>query len=572
MGDVEAAAIENARLAKALRDAEARYQHLFEQARTSLAETQALYRAITVVTSTLHQDEAIERILEQLACVVPYDSATVQLLREGYLEIVGGHGWPDLSHVIGVRFPIPGNNPNTTVIQKRQPFILGNAPSVYSTFEIIPSSAHIRSWLGVPLIVHDHIIGMMALDSDRPDYFTPDHARLVQAFAAQAAIAIENARLFESERVQLRLAQTLQEVGALLTTRMNLEEVFECLFDLLAQVVQYDSVSIQLLNDAGGVEIVAGRGFPDLEQARQAARVVASQTLEERFDGARVVVIPDTYSDSRWITGLGAEYIRSWIGASLIVRGALVGILNVDSATVNAYTTAAGEMVAAFANQAAVAIENARLFEEAQQEIAERKQAEAEREALITELEAKNAELERFVYTVSHDLKSPLITIRGFLGFLEQDVLAGDMAGVKTDMARIIGATDKMQQLLTELLELSRIGRLMNPPEQVSLGDLAREAVEMVQGRLEEAGVIVEIAPDLPMVYGDRSRLREVLENLVDNAVKYMGDQPDPRVEIGMRRAGEESVFFVRDNGIGIEPRYHEKVFGLFERLDIIGN
>jgi PAS domain S-box-containing protein len=196
------------------------------------------------------------------------------------------------------------------------------------------------------------------------------------------------------------------------------------------------------------------------------------------------------------------------------------------------------------------------------------RQEKVEREILISELEAKNAELERFIYTVSHDLKSPLITIRGFLGFVEQAALAGNMAQMQADIVRIAKATDKMQQLLDELLELSRIGRLMNPPETVSLRELAQEAMETVAGRLAEREVKVTIAADLPSVYGDHLRLREVLENLLDNAVKYMGYQSNPHIEIGARDNGTEIVFYVRDNGLGIEPRYHQKVFGLFEKLD----
>ena len=201
-------------------------------------------------------------------------------------------------------------------------------------------------------------------------------------------------------------------------------------------------------------------------------------------------------------------------------------------------------------------------------DITERVRAEEEREALIAELEAKNAELERFTYTVSHDLKSPLITIQGFLGLLEQDAARGDAERMRADLARISNAVEEMQRLLNELLELSRIGRLVNPPEEVGLGELVREALDLVAGRLAERSVEVEIADDLPVVYGDRSRFREVLENLIDNSVKFMGDQPAPRIEIGARRDGEETVLYVRDNGVGIDPRYHERIFGLFEQLD----
>ena len=202
------------------------------------------------------------------------------------------------------------------------------------------------------------------------------------------------------------------------------------------------------------------------------------------------------------------------------------------------------------------------------QDITERKKVEAERETLIRELEAKNAELERFAYTVSHDLKSPLITIRGFLSFVEQDAAAGNLERVRADLGRIRDAVDKMQRLLSELLELSRIGRVVNPPQTLAFAALAQEAVALVGGRLRERGVSVSVADDLPAVWGDRARLVEVLQNLVDNAAKFMGGQKQPKVEIGVREQGGEKVFFVRDNGIGIDERFRDRVFGLFEKLD----
>ena len=184
------------------------------------------------------------------------------------------------------------------------------------------------------------------------------------------------------------------------------------------------------------------------------------------------------------------------------------------------------------------------------------------------ELEDKNAELERFTYTVSHDLKSPLITITCFLGYLEEDATAGNIERVRHDSLRIKEAVSRMKRLLDELLELSRIGRLMNPPENVAFEDLVHEALQTARGRLEARGVTVDIQPDLPSVHGDRQRLVEVLQNLVDNAAKFMCDQPVPRIEIGCQEQDGGPVFFVRDNGIGIEPRFHEQIFGLFNKLN----
>jgi PAS domain S-box-containing protein len=204
-------------------------------------------------------------------------------------------------------------------------------------------------------------------------------------------------------------------------------------------------------------------------------------------------------------------------------------------------------------------------------EAAERQRAEAQREILIKELKAKNTELEQFTYTISHDLRSPLITVRGFLGFLEKDMAAGSPERAQADIARVMDATDKMQRLLGDLLELSRIGRLMNPPQEVAFDVIVRDALSLVHGRLIARAVKVEVAAELPRVYGDRVRLVEVMQNLIDNACKFMGDQPHPQITIGQQGFDQDAkpILFVRDNGLGIDPNYHERVFGLFNKLDV---
>jgi len=198
-----------------------------------------------------------------------------------------------------------------------------------------------------------------------------------------------------------------------------------------------------------------------------------------------------------------------------------------------------------------------------------RKRAELERERLIAELEAKNAELERFTYTVSHDLKSPLVTITGFLNYLEKDARAGDFDKFQSDLQRIHQAADKMQVLLRDLLELSRIGRLMNEPVEIGFGEIVREALEMTAGQIKARGVRIEFEDAGHNVRGDRIRLIEVLQNLIDNAVKFMGDQPNPLVRIGANPdEGGKPIFFVQDNGVGIDPKFSERIFGLFNKLD----
>jgi len=184
------------------------------------------------------------------------------------------------------------------------------------------------------------------------------------------------------------------------------------------------------------------------------------------------------------------------------------------------------------------------------------------------ELKQRNAELERFTYTVSHDLKSPLVTVKTFLGYLEQDLARSDPERVKQDVAYMHTAAEKMGRLLDELLNLTRVGRKVNPSVRVTFQELAQEAVRLVAGRISTGGVKARVADAVVTLEGDRPRLMEIWQNLVDNACKFMGKQPQPEVEIGVVQRGPDTVFFVRDNGSGIKPGCEAKVFDLFEQLD----
>lgn len=253
--------------------------------------------------------------------------------------------------------------------------------------------------------------------------------------------------------------------------------------------------------------------------------------------------------------------LHTFLGVPLISKGRVIGVLSVQSTQIDAYSPEQIQLVEAIAVQAALAIDKATLLDQLQFELNERKK-------LIGELEEKNAELERFTYTVSHDLRSPLVTIKGFLGMLEKDMREDKAERVNNDIQRISSAADKMDTLLSELLDLSRIGRITNPPEEIDLTELVHDALDTVKVRLSSKDVNVAVQPDLPQIRGDRIRLRELFENLIDNAVKYMGNQSAPTIEIGVRN-DEQPVIFIRDNGIGIDQKYQESIFGLFNKLDI---
>jgi signal transduction histidine kinase len=184
------------------------------------------------------------------------------------------------------------------------------------------------------------------------------------------------------------------------------------------------------------------------------------------------------------------------------------------------------------------------------------------------ELEAKNSEMERFIYTVSHDLRSPLVTIQGFNGFLKGDIEKGDSEKVKTDLRLIEEAVTKMDRLLSKTLELSRIGRVADPPEDVPFEEIAEEALLQTSQRIKSGGIDVSVAKDMPVVRVDKMRIVEAMVNLIENSIKYRGEQQHPRIEIGYQNEAEKTVFYVRDNGMGIDPSLHEKVFELFYKVN----
>jgi len=200
-------------------------------------------------------------------------------------------------------------------------------------------------------------------------------------------------------------------------------------------------------------------------------------------------------------------------------------------------------------------------------DISERQQAEQARERLVVELEAKNANLRQFNSTVAHDLKGSLITIRGFLRLLKTEFADQDMEQVQRRIDRISKAADHLTNLLDELLALSHIDQTIPPDEPVSLTEIANKAVSLLALQISEGNVEVVVG-ELPEMSVGPTRMLEVFQNLIENALRFLHDQPHPRVEIGVRKTERKQILFVSDNGIGIEPQYQQKVFEPFEQLN----
>jgi PAS domain S-box-containing protein len=375
------------------------------------------------------------------------------------------------------------------------------------------SAAGIHAFMGVPITVGEKPLGAIALyHRDAYKKFTVRDLSLIETVAQEIAVAVQNARLIQELQKERDFAVQVMNLLGQGISVSTLDNKFEYVNPALAKILGYEPG--EMMGQDIEQFLMPGELSRFLGEAgnRSSGEAPSLEMKIKHKDGHPVHVL---------VTGVPRI-------SGHTVTGSIASITD----------------------------------------LSERKQIELERETLLKNMEAKNAELERFTYTVSHDLKSPLVTIGGFLGFLEADIKKGDHQRIEGTIHRISDATKKMRRLLDELLELSRVGRLANPSGDIPFEELVHEALELSAGQLSERQVQVQVEAGLSTVRVDRVRMVEVLQNLVVNSTKFMGAQEHPTIEIGMKIINNQKTFFVRDNGIGIAPEFYDRIFGLFNKLD----
>jgi PAS domain S-box-containing protein len=326
-----ATAIEHARLyEQAQREiAERMRMESAEREQRELAE--ALRDTIAALSSTLNLDKLLERILANVGRVVPHDAATIMLVENDVAQVVGCRGFSrrSQSNVVGMKMPLAQNATLHQMSQTGQPLTIATLnPAEWSTF---PQTGAAQSYTGAPIRLKGETVGFINLESATAGFFAPEHGLRLQAFADQASLAIQNARLLAAEREQRQLAEKLREAAAALTSALDLSRVLDNILTQLQQVIPYDSACVFLI-EAGTVRAVAGRGFRNLNSVLKIRHPVKDDPLlNEMLKFRQPVYLPDAKADRRFVQWTQAGSTRGWLGVPLIVRDRVIGHLALDS-------------------------------------------------------------------------------------------------------------------------------------------------------------------------------------------------------------------------------------------------
>ncbi|MEE8441149.1 MAG: diguanylate cyclase [Spirochaetia bacterium] len=292
---------------------EAALEQARAEAEAQAQEAETLRMAGAIVASTLEIEKTVQLVLDQALQVVPYDTASVLLLRDTALEVVGGNGWEDIDAVKGLRIPVPGENPHATALERGSPLVVDDIAEDFPQYSNI-SGTEIRGWLGVPLVVHGETIGLLAMDSTQPGFFTAKHVRLSTALGDHVAVALYNARLFEQTK-ELAMTDSLTGVA----TRRSFFVQAERALDRARRdnspvsVLMADLDHFKQINDRHG----HAAGDEMIRKVAEAARTVLRRSeIIGRYGGEEfAVVLPETDELNGMII---AERIRARVAEIMI--------------------------------------------------------------------------------------------------------------------------------------------------------------------------------------------------------------------------------------------------------------
>jgi signal transduction histidine kinase/DNA-binding response OmpR family regulator len=564
-------ALDNTRLLKA------------EQERRKITNT--LMEVSQVVSSTLHYEDVLERILEQLQRVVDFDNACIMLPAVG--SIAGAHMviaaavGADPVTLKGQEFIFTDDSLNSQVYSSQRPLVIADvqAHPGWNTISDSPLTPVIRSWIGVPMLVQDRVIGLITIDKFRPNHYTDRDASTAFVLARQAAIAVENARLLAQTEANFRVMEqrarrltSIHRISTILTSVLDRDLVLNTAAQLLTELLEVDHCGIVLIDEKVGDSCLVAE-HPDTGSVGLRIRTEENFIFEHLMRENQPLIIADVSSaplSEAARLAMEAVGARSVMLVPLIARDRVIGSIGLDSLTrLRDFADGEQETAVSIAAHVALAIDNAALYEQAV--VANRLKSE-------------------FLANMSHELRTPLNAIIGFSEVLLSEIY-GPLSDVQKDrMLRVNSGGKHLLNLINDVLDLSKIeaGQMELELVPVLISDLVSDLILDFGPALEKSGLTLEVdaQSSLPHIQVDAQRLRQILTNLLDNAIKFT-HQGGVTIKMYTARSMDGSLVgtssspsqvdlpngtwlavAIRDTGIGIRPEDQDLIFEAFRQVD----
>jgi PAS domain S-box-containing protein len=530
--------------------------YLYQETQRRLEEASLLHEVALEAASELDFDTIISHTVQAIQCRLGFEYVSALLLDEAgeYLcthsSFVNYHP-SDLD----VRLRV-GEGVSGQVVQTGKPITV---PDVLLVENYVPTVPGVQSELCVPLRLGERVIGVINAESSRTDAFTVDEERLMTTIAGQLAVAMENARLLQETRRRLQEMTTLFNFAYHLSTHLHMVDLLQTICTSIRDVLRCRAVSIALLDtESEMLEIKADAGLKT--EARAMARLrVGEGIMGQVAATGEAIYVPDVHKLTDFI--FFDQSFCSLLTVPLIFKNRVIGTLSVDHQDADAFSTEDERLVTIAAAQAAVAIENARLFQDVQDRATSLAQAYEE----LKEIDRMKDELAQ---NVSHELRTPLTFIRGYVELL----LGGDMGVLNTRQKQSLEIISQKTASVSHLVNnIMLLQQLEYSPLQLGLTDVlrvTREAIAKAQPEAaqQSASLHLNAPAELPLVLADPVRLALVFQHLLENAIKFSPDGGS--VQVVIEDQAECIQVAVSDQGIGIPQDQLDRIFERFYQID----
>lgn len=554
---------------------------LFQETRRHLKRLEALREIDQAISSTLDLDNVLRVLLEKIDLTLPYASATIRLVNRhsGLLEPVACRNLDEREW----KTKRAGRGIPSVVFESKAPIVIRDVRKdpraedidFYRRYDLI-------SYVGAPLTVKEEIIGVLGFYTKEEHDFTVEEINFLATLAGQAAIAIQNSQLYEEARLretQLeesnRMLSALHAAASAASQSLDLDRVLQAVIGKITDIFGFSTTQVHIYN-ACSDELVLSAHFdkePDAPTSAQSFRIgegivgkVAASGKPLIFENVKTDPVYGRLSRNKLAGRLGHRFF-----AVFPVRGKLkrLGTLACTGIEPRRLTPSEIKLIEALTDQLAVAIENSELYDQLKQK--------------IQELERANKVKDEFLSVMSHELRTPLNVVIGYAGLIREGMLGVTNPEQNKALDKLVSRTNDLLYMITSILNATSIeaNEVRVENLQFALGDLLDEMKRIYANPGKPVEIEWDYAPELPMVYSDRGKIKCILQNIIGNAIKFTEKgrvTVSARLAPGLKRNGgkkeraaaaaDRIEFRISDTGIGISAEKIPVIFDKFCQVD----